>query len=639
MNNPISHGHVVAAMLAQDLRSTEASKKSLKSCCKRWCLSHGLSFDDPAELTLGETFEAKMSSYLEALQRSSSAKGAGKNVRSAAKLMRATFQALLATQDLPTDFNTSFRRAMDAKQLKPVDLNRILQQRYYLKERPQWYGSQLWGFYAGTARPGSCHRGSSSLLLTRCEEVLGLEPGALVSRAYPAPDPILTGAPTCIPYRKARSEQWLSKYALPKLPERIQRIWNQFIDWRRKERHYLNGELFVVEPIARWASQSTAKKHHRVVLRYFGWLCLPAADRPLSELPKEQRWLTGEGMQAADLRIGHLLDIALLWKFVEFQQFRQHKHEITKSHIDLLMLANSFVSCRYSFLVTHPEYAAEFGFEPPQSPEHWATAMESHHQQLLRVIRQSRRRLMSGQRSADEPLRHVMTHEAPYTLFLELLARMEKTPPLRALTQTWSIWARDVAIFAMQLEIPLRVRNLCDLRVRQHLTRDDQTGLWSLHVPKSELKNHFSGAAEDIRQTYSAEASKAMDRYYTQARPNLVGFGQTDAFLLGASSGRRADSKLAAQSDYKLSTDAAYNAVGKYLEKYFGNTQGTNVFRHVIATSILKEDPTHVDVAAAVLNNSPNSVRANYKHLVRSDGLRTAERWRKDQLARGSKKS
>ena len=50
---------------------------------------------------------------------------------------------------------------------------------------------------------------------------------------------------------------------------------------------------------------------------------------------------------------------------MEFQQFRQHKHEITKSRIDLLMLANSFVSCRYHSWSLIPN-TAEFGFEPPQ---------------------------------------------------------------------------------------------------------------------------------------------------------------------------------------------------------------------------------------------------------------------------------
>ena len=56
-----------------------------------------------------------MSSYLEALQRSSSAKGAGKNVRSARKADACDLPGAAGHKDLPTDFNTSFRRAMDAK--------------------------------------------------------------------------------------------------------------------------------------------------------------------------------------------------------------------------------------------------------------------------------------------------------------------------------------------------------------------------------------------------------------------------------------------------------------------------------------------------------------------------------------------
>ena len=108
----------------------------------------------------------------------------------------------------------------------------------------------------------------------------GLEPGALVSRAHPAPgsDPDRGSHPHPVP--RGTPEQWLSKYALPKLPERIQRIWNQFIDWRRKERHYLNGELFVVSPSR--GGRQHGQEAPPVVLRYFGWsICsLPsAADR------------------------------------------------------------------------------------------------------------------------------------------------------------------------------------------------------------------------------------------------------------------------------------------------------------------------------------------------------------------------
>lgn len=85
---------------------------------------------------------------------------------------------------------------------------------------------------------------------------------------------------------------------------------------------------------------------------------------------------------------------------------------------------------------------------------------------------------------------------------------------------------------------------------------------------------------------------------------------------------------------FRLSTEALADATAKYLRRYFGQGQGLNFFRHLIATSILKDNPTAVEVAAAVLNNSPDSVRKNYRHLTQADGLRLARTWFQQQEAR-----
>jgi hypothetical protein len=637
MSKPITHGDVLQAIFATKKDMADSSRRSLQSCAKRWCSAFGLTLDDPAEKSLGTTFENKMQEYQALLNKNSPSNAkAGKNVRSAALQMRAAFQASMVSLDLPTGFNAAFRAAMDAKQFKPADLNRVLKRKYYDKERAEWQGTQLWYFYDGTARPGRNWRGDSHLLLSRCEEVLDLQPGALTSRAYPPTEPVLLGPSVEIGFRQARSAQSKANYRVRNLPSEIQKVWTSFVDWRHQDKHIVNSKVIIVEPMSLWATPATVAKHLALLLQYCGWLCRPAPSRPLSELTDQERWTAGMGMQPQELTMAHLLNIELLVRFIDFQRFRQHNGAYTRSHLSLLMLANSFVSMPYSFLRAQPDMAQHFGLPVPQTSQAWATQMEDIHRELRSLIRGIKAQLDGPQRSADEPLRHVLDHEAPYALFLELIERMDNSEPLRALRATWSMWARDVAVFRMEMEVPLRSKNLRGLRIGKHLSRDD-AGLWHVFVPKQDLKNHFSGHAEDISRTYSADTSAAIDRYLDEARPNLVGFGLTDVFLLGPAAGRRASEAAAAKNDFKVSIDTVARLVGKYLDRYFGTTQGPNIFRHVTATSILKDDPTQVDVVAAILNNSPNTVRMNYKHLTQADGLRLGRAWAAKQAARRRK--
>jgi hypothetical protein len=633
----ITHAEVIETALNESPSESGSARKSFKSCCKRWCTSLGVSVDDPADTTLGECFEQRMKEFVALVNTEGpGSPRAAKNVRSAACRMREAYRSMLASQDLPLDFNAAFRQCMDAKDLKPVDLNRMLKQKYHSDNR-SWHGAQLWSFYEGTGRPGRSWRGDSRLLLAHTEEVLGLPPDALVSRAYPPDSPILRKQPSDIPYRVARSKQWDARYSLQQLPSRLQPIWNMFADWRTKQTVLVNGKVCGVSPRSIWARPGSKRRHTMGLLRYFGWLCLPAPSADATEPTQEERWRLGKGLHPDELQMAHLFDTALLWEYLEFLRFRQHNHQFTKAHLDLLMLANSFVSTSHCFLLGHPELAEEFGLTSAPFPA-WEVEVEQIHQRILQMIRSLRKLVAIKQRSADEPLRHVLNTESPYTLFLELAARMEREcEPPRALAQSWSTWARDVVVFKMHLEVPLRSQNFCDLRIGRHLTRDTETGLWHVFVSKSELKNHYSGHALDISRNYSADTSRAMDRYVDEGRCAMVGYGMTDVFLLGPAAGRRADTKRAAATDFKLSNDSLYRIVAKWLEKYFGESQGSNIFRHMIVTSILKDDPSAVEMAAAVLNSSPETIRRNYGHLTQEDGLRMSRAWFSEQLDRRRK--
>lgn len=639
MTQPITHAAVVAHVIDELYSDSPRAAIEFKSNCKAWCAALGSSIEDPAEQTLGNAYQSKVDEYQALLNRTHPGQPtARKNVRTAAAKLHATYVAMLASQELPADFNSAFKAAMDALDYKPADLNRILKDRFFHKLRPNWHGAQLWGFYEGTAGPGTSWKGDSRLLLQRCEEVLGLAPNVLISRAYPTTNPIRLGTRSEIPYRQARSAQWEARYALPSLPKRIATIVNDYANWRGRRSHLINGVLHVVEGRSLWTKPASADMARMRFKRFFGWLCLPAPTRPLADLSDEERWLAGKGMHVDELRMAHLFDINLLWEHIEFQRFRQHNQVLTESHQQLLMTVNSFVSRPYSYLTAHPEVAEEFGFPVPKSASEWFERVEDFHQRLLKVMRSTKRMVERQQRNPDEPLRHVLEDAAPYALFLQMVEQLEQSPPLKANRQTWSIWARDVALCRMELEVPLRAKNVVELTLGRHLQKDPVDGLWHLLVPKIELKNFYSAHAENISRAYSLATSAAIDRYLNEARCNLIGHAESSVFLLGPAAGRRANGEFVARAGYKLSTDAVHQAIGKHLKAYFGVSQGITIFRHLIATSILKDDPTKVDVAAAVLNNSPNSIRANYRHLTQSDGLRLADKWFQLQGARKTDK-
>lgn len=639
MTAPITHADVVARVIEERHNDAPKAAKEFRANFKAWCSALGSSLDAPADQTLGTAYTSKLVLYQALLERTKPGDTkAGKNVRSAAARAQKTYLAMLASTDLPADFNAAFKAAMDRAGFTPAQLNRTLKQRFFDAERPKWYGAQIWGFYDGSAGPGRSYRGDSRLMLQRCEEVLGLEPNALISRAFPIVQPVRLGTFTEIPYRQARSAQISAQYAIKELPERIERIFRQYADWRFKEKHYINGQWHLVDSRARWSSKNSRKMGKEQFRRYVGWLCLPVSEKPLFELTPEERWRVGKGMNPDDVRMSHFLDEPLLLEYLEYQRSRQHNQVTTLTQSMFLELINTFISTPWCFLLGNPSYATEFGFEPATSHEEWAARVELRHQQMLKLINGIKRAAHQHQRNPDEPLKHVMEDADPYALMIEMIDRLEATPPLRANVDRWSIWARDVALFRMLADVPLRAKNIRDLKFDRNIKRDAESGRWRLFIPKSELKNHSSKFAEDINRQFSQAACEAIDRYVNEARQNLAGAIESSVFFLGASAGRRADAEFLAAADFKLSLSAIDDAMRKHLTTYFGVGQGVTIFRHMLATSILKDDPTRIEVAAAVLNNSAQAIRSSYKHLTQLDSLRLADNWFEEHRRRRQQK-
>jgi len=363
-----------------------------------------------------------------------------------------------------------------------------------------------------------------------------------------------------------------------------------------------------------------------------GWLCLPAPTKLLHELSVDERWQCGKGMDEKDITLAHWTNLDLVWEFTEFLRERQHNKAFTQDHLHFLIFLNSLVNHPYSFFKAHDKLAPIYG--QSLKGDDWVNYVEtSMHQPLLKMCSQIKKVIEFNvkQRSPDEPLRAVFADEDPMLVLLQMVNRMEGDVPPPAQKKMRAIYLRDIALFRMELEVPLRVGNLAMLKVNKNLRRDEVTGLWTVLVPKAVQKNHQSVHAYNIDRTYSEVTSKAIDRYLAEGRPHLRGADETDWLFLGQGTGRKRK-KEPGKCEYHVSEAALYWVVRGRTQQYFGgNGVGTNLFRHLLATAVLKDDASQIETASAVLNNSPDTIRRNYKHLTQNDGLRLADAWRARQ--------
>lgn len=604
--------------------------RAFKSHFKNWCVYLGSSLEDRAVASFSPAAMLRLSAFTDQLALAGQESKA-KNVRWAVTELQRVYESLRTSDALPADFHAAFCAAMAAKGWQPIDIIRAVNAKFYA-DGPKWQGTSVYDYFHGRATP-SARAKNARQVVAHLEQVLELPADTLASRAFKGPSLIQLGNPGAIAYREHQSRRTKSTYALPSLPGHLAETWREIVAWRSLPALRVRGELHVLEKGSFWTREASAKKYLANLLRFMGWLTLPPPTKPAFDLTEEERWQAGKGMRVEDLTLTHWLDTDLLWEFTEFLRGRQHNGVFTDDHMHFIVFINSLVNHPYSYVKAHDKLAKHFG--QSVRGQAWADYVESNfHQPVLKLARQMRKALATErQRSPDEPLKSVFEDRDPVLLVMELVQRMEENLAPASHRQMHAAQLRDIAMFRMGLDVPLRAQNLSELRLGVNLVRNEASGRWTLMLAKTELKNHHSPHAYDIFREYSEATSLAMDRYIERGRPRLDGAAEKDWFFLSASSGPKR--KLGPNDcPFQLVPNSIYWAVRTRTEQYFGTGMGTNLFRHVLATSILKDDPSQVETAAAVLNNAPNTVRDNYKHLTQKDGLRTATAWQEAQNAK-----
>lgn len=182
----------------------------------------------------------------------------------------------------------------------------------------------------------------------------------------------------------------------------------------------------------------------------------------------------------------------------------------------------------------------------------------------------------------------------------ELGVKLMDEAPLQHLRGHVAIQYRDGLLMALLACVPMRLKNLSELRLGASLRKESSD--WLIILPGIETKTH-----KPYESAWPAELAARLEHYLAAYRP-----------LLGA---RRRTSKIPA-GDYvwtsaegrPLSAKRINELLKLRTEAAFGRRVNPHLFRDAGATTMAIEDPTNVGVMVAVLGHAgPKTMERHYQ--------------------------
>ena len=163
---------------------------------------------------------------------------------------------------------------------------------------------------------------------------------------------------------------------------------------------------------------------------------------------------------------------------------------------------------------------------------------------------------------------------------------------------------RDGLIIAFLALVPLRRKNVVQLRVGKELQNQD--GTWLVDIPGDMMKTHAP-----LSFDWPTNLVQPLEIYLQIHRPLLA--------LRSYRWLRRAGDHLwVAQSGSALTQMAFYDIVRKRTKAAFGIAINPHAFRDAAATTLAIHDPEHVRVAAPVLGHRSLSTTEKFYNQARS---------------------
>lgn len=496
---------------------------------------------------------------------------------------------------------------------------------------------QLSKWLSGRSSPNysrTRERGRQTLM--RLEHLLKLNPGVLTERAFAnAPQVLLRPTVQVNRFRAHHSvlvndDQF--HYMLRPLPQHLQDSFDDLAKWRRKDRIHVAGKGYIgIEEKDRWNSDKTVLLYLLDFQAFFGFLCLPKTVKVPDELPQElgateaerrERYVamtTGLGMRAEDLRFTQLVDHELLDRYVNFRKARNLHQGTTKAVAAQIVRHNSLLSDKtIAYLRRHPKLGA--GLELPEGG--WDAWCDLRYREMRDFINALNKTVLKQRtREPDEPVRHVFAQKDPAKVLIDLGRHLLATLPPPSCPVSLALQYRNATLLLLMTYEPLRASHWKDMRLGHEIYRDEGSDGWVLDIKASQHKNWIWGYAKDRFRVLPPELSEITDTYVHTHRPQLYKANATDLFLLKSKSGR----SFIQNPGPQLTEQGFYNLIADLLQKYLGVPVGPHVVRHILVTDFLIKHPNDFESAGALINDSPETVKANYSHVSQKHLLATRD--------------
>ncbi len=207
---------------------------------------------------------------------------------------------------------------------------------------------------------------------------------------------------------------------------------------------------------------------------------------------------------------------------------------------------------------------------------HWSKPVQLHYKGMTEKNERTVREILM-------PAREVKLLQLPDAL-MKAARKLQEKSPVAAARLAW----RAVAIEILT-RLPLRLQNLIDLRLDQHLHRADLRDgtIAYIDIPAAEVKNNRS-----LSMPVPAVMAALMTEWIDVFQPALAAFGSPYLFP-GADTATK-----------PITPQAMSDAVKKVTQDHLGVTVSPHQFRHLAARQFLREFPRHYEEIRQILGHA-----------------------------------